>query len=261
MSSIGTGYDLSCTTFSPDGRVFQVEYANKAVDNSGTVVGIRCKDGVVLVVEKLVHSRMLVEGSNRRVHTIDDHLGAASAGLVADARQIVKHARKEAQSWRDLYACPIPTRVLCARLGSFVQSYTLYAHLRPFGCSLLVAGRDEPALGSDAGSTDNGARLYCVEPSGLVRGYYAAAIGKGRQTARTELEKLRFSELGCRDALTEATRIVLLSHDEAKDKLFEIEMSWLCEATQWRHELVPRDVHDAVQQAAQAAVDRAMESS
>mmetsp|Transcript_40904 Transcript_40904/g.130680 ORF Transcript_40904/g.130680 Transcript_40904/m.130680 type:complete len:82 (-) Transcript_40904:709-954(-) len=81
MSSIGTGYDLSATTFSPDGRVFQTEYATKAVDNSGTAIGVKCKDGVVLGVEKLVISKMLVEGSNRRIHTVDRHAGMVRTRL------------------------------------------------------------------------------------------------------------------------------------------------------------------------------------
>ncbi|KAK7880645.1 hypothetical protein WMY93_032723 [Mugilogobius chulae] len=75
MSSIGTGYDLSASTFSPDGRVFQVEYAMKAVENSSTAVGIRCKDGVVFGVEKLVLSKLYEQGSNKRIFNIDRHVG------------------------------------------------------------------------------------------------------------------------------------------------------------------------------------------
>nr|XP_009592267.1 proteasome subunit alpha type-3-like [Nicotiana tomentosiformis]XP_016453646.1 PREDICTED: proteasome subunit alpha type-3-like [Nicotiana tabacum] len=75
MASIGTGYDLSVTTFSPDGRVFQIEYAGKAVDNSGTVVGIKCKDGIILGVEKLIASKMMLPGSNRRIHSVHRHSG------------------------------------------------------------------------------------------------------------------------------------------------------------------------------------------
>jgi len=88
MSSIGTGYDQSTTTFSPDGRVFQIEYAAKAVENSGTAVGIRCKDGVVLGVEKQKLSKMLVPGSNRRIYTVDKCTGMAVSGMMADARQV-----------------------------------------------------------------------------------------------------------------------------------------------------------------------------
>ena len=86
MASTGAGYDLSPTTFSPDGRIFQVEYATKAVENSGTVVGIRCADGVVLGVEKVMLSKMLLPSSNRRVATVSAHAGVAQAGLAADGR-------------------------------------------------------------------------------------------------------------------------------------------------------------------------------
>ena len=75
MASTGAGYDLGATTFSPDGRIFQVEYATKAVENSGTVIGIRCSDGVVLGVEKVIFSKMLLPSSNRRVATVAPHVG------------------------------------------------------------------------------------------------------------------------------------------------------------------------------------------
>lgn len=91
MSSIGTGYDQSTTTFSPDGRVFQVEYAMKAVDTSSTAIGIRCSDGVALAVEKPMLSKMLVESSNRRILTVDKHSGMCVSGLMADARQARGH--------------------------------------------------------------------------------------------------------------------------------------------------------------------------
>ena len=103
MSSIGTGYDQSTTTYSPDGRVFQIEYAMKAVENSGTAVGIRCKDGVVMGVEKPKLSKMIVEGAgaNRRIYSIDKHSGICLSGLMADARQVVTYARQEADLARD----------------------------------------------------------------------------------------------------------------------------------------------------------------
>jgi 20S proteasome subunit alpha 7 len=84
MASQGTGYDLSASTYSPDGRIFQVEYANKAVENAGTAIGLKCKDGVVLAVEKLVTSKLLVPGSNRRIFNVDLH-----AGLVSYAKRHV----------------------------------------------------------------------------------------------------------------------------------------------------------------------------
>ena len=126
MSSIGTGYDQSTTTFSPDGRVFQVEYAAKAVDNSSTAVGIRCKDGVVMAVEKPKLSKMLVAGSNRRIMHVDKQSGICISGMIPDARQIVNHARNEAARYLDLYGDNMPGHVLTDRIAGLMHTYTLY---------------------------------------------------------------------------------------------------------------------------------------
>jgi len=111
MSSIGTGYDLSASQFSPDGRVFQVEYAQKAVENSGTAVALKGKDGVVFAVEKLVTSKLYETGANRRIFGVDTHIGMAVAGLLADSRQIFETARKEASDYRGEYGSNIPVKV------------------------------------------------------------------------------------------------------------------------------------------------------
>jgi len=102
MSGIGTGDDLSGTTYSPDGRVFQAEYACKAVDNAGTTIGVKCKDGVLIAVEKQVESKMVVPGSasSRRVMACDRHAGIACAGLAPDGRQLVNRARYVSRTMR-----------------------------------------------------------------------------------------------------------------------------------------------------------------
>lgn len=99
MASSGSGYDLSASTFSPDGRIFQVEYASKAVENAGTALGLKCKNGVVLCVEKPLMNKMLLPSSSRRIHTIDTHSGVAITGFVSDGRQIVNRAREEAANY------------------------------------------------------------------------------------------------------------------------------------------------------------------
>eukprot|EP00249_Psilotum_nudum_P005537 c18979_g1_i1 orf=343-924(+) len=190
MSTIGTGYDLSVTTFSPDGRVFQIEYATKAVDNSGTVIGIKCKDGVILGVEKLIASKMLLEGSNRRIHSVHRHAGMAVAGLAADGRQVMSRAREEARSYQNFYGEGIPIKDLCERVASYVHLCTLYWWLRPFGSSAILGGYDR-----------DGPQLYVIEPSGVAYRYFGAAIGKGRQAAKTEIEKLKLSEMTCREGV------------------------------------------------------------
>jgi len=242
MSANGAGYDLSTTTFSPDGRVFQVEYAAKAVEKSGTVVGIRCKDGVVLGVEKVVTSKMLVRLSNRRIHTVDLHAGIALSGLAADARQLVNRARSEGRGYRNFYGSPIPGKVLASRLAGFIHVYTLYWYLRPFGCSLLLGSYDA-----------TGPELYMMEPSGVYYRYHATAIGKHMRPAKTELEKLDFQAITCRDAVNEIARIIYKVHDSVKEKDFELELSWVCDESERKHVLVPEAIK-------QEAVRRAMES-
>ncbi|KAG0212044.1 hypothetical protein BGX28_006942 [Mortierella sp. GBA30] len=243
MSSIGTGYDVSVSTYSPDGRVFQVEYAGKAVENSGTAIGIRVKDGVVLAVEKLIQSKLLVPGANRRIQNVDRHIGIATAGLLADGRHIVKRAREEAQSWRDIYRMPIDGPNIAQRVGDYIAAYTLYSSVRPFGCSTIIATMD-----------NTGPKMYMVEPSGLYWGYHGTAIGKGRQVAKTEIEKLNLEEMTCREAVKHAARIIYNVHDDAKDKEFELELSWVCTESNGYHQIVPKDIADEAEALAKAAL-------
>jgi 20S proteasome subunit alpha 7 len=110
MSGIGTGYDLSASTYSPDGRIFQIEYALKAVENSGTCIGIKCKDGIVLGHEKLILSKLLVPQSNNRIQSVDKHIGFLAAGLLADSRHLASRAREEAESYKTNYHIDIPAK-------------------------------------------------------------------------------------------------------------------------------------------------------
>lgn len=157
MSSTGSGYDYSCGTFSPDGRIFQVEYAQKAVENSGTAIGIKCNDGIVLAVEKPQMSKMLVSGSNRRIFGIDEHCGIAVTGVTADGRQIVNRAREESKSYEDTYGHKILPTVLSNRLALFIHYFTVHGSLRPFGASTLIAAYDDDIKSPE---------LYMIEPSG-----------------------------------------------------------------------------------------------
>ncbi|KAK9768127.1 putative proteasome subunit alpha type-7 [Basidiobolus ranarum] len=248
MTSIGTGYDLSVSTYSPDGRVFQVEYAGKAVDNSGTAIGLRVKDGVVFAVEKIIQSKLLVPGSNKRIQTVDRHIGVATAGLIADARHIVNRTREEAQSYRDNYSVAIPGKMIADRIGQYVQAYTLYSSVRPFGCSTIVGLIDQ-----------EGPQLYMVEPSGVYWGYHGCAIGKGKQVAKTEIEKLKLEEMTVREAVKEAARIIYTAHDEAKDKDFELELSWVSNDTKGKHEFVPKEIIEEAEKFAKESLNEDME--
>jgi len=244
MTSIGTGYDLSASTYSPDGRIFQVEYANKAVENSGTAIGLRVKDGIVLAVEKIVHSKLLIPEANRRIQTIDRHIGMATAGFLADGRHLASRARDEAASHTSTYRSPPPIKVVADRLGSYVQAYTLYSSVRPFGVSTLIGGRD-----------NTGPRLFVVEPSGVFYGFHGAAVGKGRTLAKTELEKLKLAEISTREAVFEAARIIHLVHEDSKEKDFELEMSWIGDETNGLFAPVPKDLFNEADSKARAALE------
>jgi 20S proteasome subunit alpha 7 len=246
MSSIGTGYDLSANTFSPDGRVFQVEYAGKAVENSGTAIGLRCSDGVVFGVEKIIQSKLYEPHSNPRNFTVERHIGLAFAGVAADARQLVNRARTEANNYRTLYGSPITCKMLSERVSGFVQAYTLYPHMRPFGTSVMLGSYDP----------HSGAQLYMIEPSGVSWGYFGCAIGKGRQAAKTDLEKLVAASVTCRQAVAAIAKIIYTLHDDAKDKAFQLEMSWVCEESHGHHQAVPADlIAEADAQAKRALED------
>ncbi|KXN71149.1 N-terminal nucleophile aminohydrolase [Conidiobolus coronatus NRRL 28638] len=244
MTSIGTGYDYSVGTYSPEGRVFQVEYAAKAVESSGTAIGLRVKDGVVLAVEKIVQSKLLVPGSNRRIHGVDRHVGMATAGLLADGKHLINRARDECSNYHNIYKCPIPGKIIANRVGMYTQAYTLYSSVRPFGSTAIIGAMDH-----------EGPQLYMVEPSGLYWGYRGCATGKGHKVAKTELEKLNLEELTVEEAVDAAAKIILIAHDEAKDKHYEVEISWISEKTNFTHQIVPKERLDRAIQKAEAELE------
>ena len=165
------GYDRAITVFSPDGRLFQVEYAREAVKRGTTAIGIKAKDGVALLVDKRVTSRLLEASSIEKIFKIDDHIGAATSGLVADARVLIDRGRVEAQINRIVYDEPISVETLAKRICDFKQTYTQFGGVRPFGTALLIAG------------VYNGKNyLFETDPSGALLEYKATAIGSGRNT-------------------------------------------------------------------------------
>jgi proteasome alpha subunit len=170
-------YDRAITVFSPDGRLFQVEYAREAVKRGTTAVGVRAKNAVVLLVDKRVSSRLVVPSSIEKIFHVDSHIGCATSGLVADARALVDRARVEAQSNRITYDEPIPVETLAKRVCDYKQSYTQFGGGRPFGTALLMAGVDA-----------SGPRLFETDPSGALVEYRASAVGSGRNQAMEALE-------------------------------------------------------------------------
>lgn len=174
----GLGYDRAITVFSPEGRLYQVEYALEAVKRGWTTLGIKCKDGVVVAVEKKRISPLVDPETMEKIWKVDDHVGIAYAGLASDGRVLIDRARIEAQIHRLIYDEPIDIEVLTRRISDLKQLYTQHAGVRPFGVSFIIAGVDGV-----------GSRLYMTEPSGAYAGYYAVVIGAGSQAATEILEK------------------------------------------------------------------------
>ncbi len=183
------GYDRAITVFSPDGRLFQVEYAREAVKRGATAIGIKCKDGVILIADKRVGSKLLEADTIEKIYKIDEHICAATSGLVADARVLIDRARIEAQINRLTYDESITVKELAKRICDFKQQYTQYGGVRPFGVSLLIAGVDEVP------------KLYETDPSGALLEYKATAIGIGRNAVVEYFEKEYNPDIGFDEAL------------------------------------------------------------
>ncbi|WP_456365543.1 archaeal proteasome endopeptidase complex subunit alpha [Thermococcus sp.] len=171
------GYDRAITVFSPDGRLFQVNYAREAVKRGATAVGVKWEGGVVLAVEKRITSRLIEPSSYEKIFQIDDHIAAAPSGIIADARVLVDRARLEAQIYRLTYGEPVPLTVLVKKICDLKQAHTQYGGVRPFGAALLLAGVNEKP------------ELYETDPSGAYFEWKAVAIGSGRNVAMAIFEE------------------------------------------------------------------------
>jgi len=178
MQPTNMAYDRAITVFSPDGRLFQVEYAREAVKRGTTTVGLKYKTGVVLIVDKRITSHLIEPGSIEKIFKIDDHIGCATSGLVADARSLIDRARIDAQINEITYNEKIQVKTLVKKICDFKQTYTQYGGVRPFGTALLVAGFD-----------DTGPRLFATDPSGALMEYKASSEGSGRNGAMSYFEE------------------------------------------------------------------------
>ncbi|KAG6050914.1 proteasome component pup2 [Claviceps sp. LM77 group G4] len=177
-------YDRGINTFSPEGRLFQVEYSLEAIKLGSTAIGVATSEGVILGVEKRVTSTLLETSSVEKIVEIDRHIGCAMSGLQADARSMIEHARVECQThafnYNESLGVESCTQAICdlaLRFGEGADGEEETIMSRPFGVALLIAGFDE-----------KGPQLFHAEPSGTFYQYDAKAIGSGSEGAQAELQ-------------------------------------------------------------------------
>lgn len=209
--------------FSPDGRLFQVEYAREAVKRGATAIGMVFDGGGLLATDKNVGSRLVNADSIEKIFKIDDHIGAATSGLVADARRIIHYARVEAQREKVAYNEPMHTEALTKEVCDYKQLFTQYGGMRPFGTALLILGMD-----------DSGAKLFETDPSGAFSEVFASAIGSGKKDVEAIFEKdydremefdtavkLAYKALKHVGDKNTSTGTVSIHHVQSKDRSFK----------------------------------------
>jgi len=172
-----SAYDRAITVFSPDGRLFQVEYAKEAVRRGATAIGLASTEGIVLIAHKTKQSKLVVSESLKKIFEVDDHMAIVASGLVADARRLIDVARVEAQRYRYTYNEPADIEYLAKHIADTMQLYTQFGGARPFGVSLVFGGVDAHP------------KLFEAEPSGAIIGTKASVIGSGKTEVSEYLEK------------------------------------------------------------------------
>jgi len=207
-------YDRGVNTFSPEGRLYQVEYAMEAIKLGSTTVGIATPHGCVLAVEKRIQSSLIESSSVEKIMEIDSHIGCAMSGLTADARTMVEHARMTGQMHAFTYDEPIKvesvTQAVCdlaLRFGESVEDEDAMMS-RPFGVALLIAGIDQ----------EKGPQLYHTDPSGTFVRYDAKAIGSGSDAAQTALQDAYHKSMSLSEAYTLALKVLKQVMEEKVDE-------------------------------------------
>lgn len=205
MAALGMAgaYDRAITVFSPQGRLYQVEYALETVKSGSTSVGLRVNEGVILAVEEKTHSKLQNPVYSQKLFQIDEHIGAAASGLISDARVLVDSARVYAQIFRLSYDESPSVETIAKRIGDTMQLYTQHAGVRPFGVALLIGG-----------VSNDGPRLFYTEPSGVVVEYLAWGIGRGAEKVKEFFENNYSPDISLQEAKKMAIKSLIYSVDK-----------------------------------------------
>ncbi|KAF7457309.1 putative proteasome subunit alpha type 5-2 [Cryptosporidium felis] len=214
-------YDRGVNTFSPEGRLFQVEYAIAAIKLGSTAIGIKTKEGIVLASEKRISSPLLEPRSLEKIMTIDDHVGCCMSGLVADAKTMIDHARVESQNYFFTYNEKMPTQSVVQAISDLALDFSDIKEKgkkktmsRPFGVAMLIAGIDK----------DGNSSLWMTDPSGTYTQYSAAAIGTAQEGAETILLENYNSNMSLREG-EDLALVVLRQVMEEKINSINVEVA------------------------------------
>ncbi|MEE9512237.1 MAG: archaeal proteasome endopeptidase complex subunit alpha [Nitrosopumilaceae archaeon] len=208
------GYDMTPTMYSPDGRIYQVEYAIETVKRGTLAIGIICSDGVIIAVEENPRA-LQVADVTQKIFQVDYHIGVAAAGYIPDARVQVDNARFFSQSSKLTYDEPVEVETVAKHLADQCHQFTQYSGVRPYGVALIIAGVDQ-----------KGEAIYVTDPSGTYVSYAAVAIGAGSEEVTDFLEKNYKPEMSLEDGAALAAAAINLK-SEKKDGAKHVKMSWV----------------------------------
>ncbi len=200
-------YDRALTVFSPEGRLYQVEYALEAVRRGTLAVAAKSNADVCLAAQIKVPTKLMDADSIDKLFQIDEHIGVAISGLHADSRALINHSRVQAQSFRLTYEEPVRLNMLVKTIADTYQMYTQYGGIRPFGCALFF-------IGIDAG----GPQIFTTSPSGIYRSFKAYALGNGEATAREYLKENYKPDLSFNDLVKLTLRALIETMEEEPSK-------------------------------------------
>ena len=207
---------MTPTMYSPDGRIYQVEYALETVKRGTLAVGIKSKDGVIIAVEEKSRS-LQVSDVTQKIFQVDDHIGAAAAGYIPDARVQVDNARYFSQSNKLTYDEPVEVETVAKHLADQNHQFTQYSGVRPFGVALIIAGVDR-----------KGSNVFIIDPSGTFVSFAAVAIGLGSDEVNDFLEKNYKDDMSIDEAASLAIAAINLKSEE-KVGIEHIKMSKVSE--------------------------------
>ena len=202
------GYDRAATMFSPEGHLLQVEYAEKTVRLGSSSIGIKCKDGVLILADKRVRDNLVIPESATKTYEIDRHIVASAAGILSDIRVLIEKAQLIAQQNRITYDSPVETEIIIKEIANIKQQFTQYGGVRPYGVSVMIAG-----------VTEGKPELFTSDVTGNYFSYRANAIGENDEKIKDELR----DELKGAPSIEDGLGIALKIFKKIHDKEFNIE--------------------------------------